>query len=101
LISASRKSIAEISAKDLSFLKNSLTSSYVFTGLSSKAWMFFRPSTTGCTVGLRFEFGWYATKLVVGIPVGGDEMGGLSNLSLEKAYLDELGKRMIEPTSTH
>lgn len=54
--------------------------------------------SAGCTAHLLFHYSWYATEILVILPVDGDPASRPSNLRLEHEYLDRIASNVTPHT---
>lgn len=73
---------------------------YVHRGLTTRANLRLVPEppgspvSPGCTAHLLFHYSWYATEILVILPVDGDPAARPSNLRLEHEYLDRIATNL-------
>ncbi len=70
----------------------------VHRDLTTTANLRLEQTATACTGHLLFGYSWYATEILVILPVDGDPASRPSNLRLEHEYLDQITKE-VRPLS--
>lgn len=68
---------------------------YAHSKITTSAHLNLRPTGSGCSVSLLFDYAWYGAQFVLVMPVDGDPESRPSNLRLENEYLDTLASLLL------